>query len=239
MSGQPILVCGFLGAGKSTLVARLTDQGLPSEEVDGLLAPGAIAPGETRRVIAVVDCANAARLIEDPLIGSLLRRQIEAATLVALSRGDLLDPTPIREVVQTIGDCQTFNAPHGVLPEDALQGLEQREMATSLPKDNLKDAFGTWHYGGAASFGFEQAERLIANRPDGVERMEGVIRTDTGGLEVQVAGRMRQTQAVALPRQTELSVRWNLSATPQKRIDLWFAEAVADNGHKRGLFGYR
>ncbi|MEM1299337.1 MAG: hypothetical protein AAGH68_08645 [Pseudomonadota bacterium] len=235
----PILVCGFLGAGKSTMSARLRELGHEAEEVDGLLAPSVMASDQHRRVITVVDCANAKQHLEDPELGSLLRRQIEAAGLIALSRGDLSDPAPVHAMVEAIADCPVIDAPHGALSASDLDGLAASELNALSPADDLTAKFGTLEYRGGAIFRVEQAERLIANRPNGIERMTGILRTESGGMEVQLAGRMRQTQDVTLPAQTELVVRWRRAETAQAQIDLWFAEAVADSGHRRGLFGYR
>lgn len=233
---QRVLVCGLPGVGKTTLVDRLSAEGMDAQELTGLTAPAAEASGETMRVVTVVDCANFARQIEDGVTGQLLRRQIEAAGVIVLSRGDLADPAPVHAWLANAG---AFSV---VEPNDAmwaLQNLAPVVLGPTDPADDFRHAFGTWIYRGPAKLGLARAERLAEERPKGLIRLQGQILTEQGGLEIQVAGRVRQTRTVLAPTETELSAIWPKAVMRLSEVESWFAEAVADSSHAMGMFGYR
>ena len=232
----PLLVCGFLGAGKSAVLSRLGEAGIHATELDGLTAPSSGYAGQQAAVIAVMDCANFAWLIEDGLTGPLIRRQIEAAGLVVLSRADLADPEPVRNWLASEGATPVVE-PSEVA--DAAAEMTTTVMGPSVQDDDLRASFERWSYHGPARLSFARAESLVEQRPKGVLRLAGCIRTDTAGMEVQITGRVRQTLKTTQPEGTELTAIWPKGSTRSSTLDNWFAEAVADSAHRMGMFGYR
>ncbi|MFK7944445.1 MAG: hypothetical protein AB8B85_16230 [Paracoccaceae bacterium] len=232
----PILVCGFLGAGKSDLVTKLTDAGFVASELEGLSAPSVANVPKDTRIIAIVDCANFGRQWDDPLIGPLLRRQIGASGLVALSRADLADPEPVRAILSNTGPGSVVN---NTEVTENLNLLLETTLGTPGPEDNLHNAFESWSYQGPARMRPDRAERLAEDRPKGLVRLVARIATDAAGVEIQIAGRVRQTAPISAREQTEITAIWPVGVVRRSAMDLWFAEAVADSSHGFGMFNYR
>ena len=238
MTAEAVIVTGFLGAGKSCVVRGIQALGHDAREMPGLQAPGATMGGQSARVIAVVDGANAKRHLSDPLIAPLVTRQIASAGLVIVSRGDLAGVSDVVSEVSAMTSAPVVDVVQGAIETTQIDALMPQALADPQPEDDLTEAFETWHYSGPVTLRQDHAELLVAERPDGIERVAGIVRTKNGGVELQVAGRLRQTLDVARPAQTELSVIWPKGTVRRSDMDLWFTEAVVDSGHRRGLFGY-
>lgn len=235
----PVVVCGFLGAGKTTLCAGLKAHGITAQELDGLMAPAALLAGAEARVITVVDCANLASQLEDAGVAPLLNRQIATAGLIVLSRSALASPEDACARLSALTDAPIVDAPPGALDAAALDQLPASLIPAQTPADDLSGAFELWEYLGAARLGHALAERLAEARPKGLTRLSGEIRTDKGGLEIEITGRVRQTRNIALPADTRLTARGPRGVLGRTALDNWFAEAVSDSGHGFGMFGYR
>lgn len=232
---EPVLISGFLGAGKSALAARLDCAGIATAELDGLRA-ATTDTARHARVITVVDCANHARHWDDPLIGPLLRRQVQAAGLIALSRTDLADPAPARAALARVTDRTSVTTAEVT---DAIAGTPPSKLGPATAEDDLTAAFDTWSYRGPVRLAAARAESLAEHRPEGTVRLKGQVRTDKGGLEIEVAGQVRQVRAVPAPAETSLVAFGPRTEFSTQTLDLWFAEAVSDSSHGLGIFSYR
>lgn len=229
-----LLISGFLGSGKTTVGTIFATAGWEVEELDGLRAASASFGGTTAHVVTVVDCANAERQLADPALAPLIRRQIATAGVVVLSRTDIAPADPVRAEVATLTTAPVFETPLGSAPE-----VPSMTVPLPSPEDDLSDAFETWEYRGGARLGQKAAEKLAETRPKGLTRLSARIRTERGGLEIEIAGRVRQTQAIEPPEETALVARGPRTGFSRQTLDRWFAEAVADSSHSFGMFGYR
>lgn len=230
-----ILVTGFLGAGKSRVCAGLRACGIAAIEADGLTTGAAeVARHALRGVVAVADGANLERQIADPVIAPLVRAQLAGADLVAVSRTDAVGDGPM-DLARGLTDAPVVAAPFGQIDAASLP----RQQAGSIASMDLREGWVTWSYRGGATLSVAHAEALLEERPNGVYRIAGVVRTGTGGLEVEVIGRARQTTPAAAPEETVLRALGPSGVFRQAAMDALFSEKVADSMTASGLYSYR
>jgi len=228
----PVLVTGFLGAGKSRAARALA--GLAAiTEWPGLQSP---APGAVP-VLAVADAANWARQMADDLAAPLIRAQIGAAAAVLIARADLVDAAPVRQALARLTDAAVLDGPD-VDPAAVLAALRSGRPE-GAPAVDLTDGFRRWEYRGPARLQADLAEALAADRPAGLYRLTGAIRTDRGGLAVEVTGQVRETRITADPGQTRLVGWGRRDRLGARDLDLWFGRQAAEAAARTGLFGHR
>lgn len=232
---DPILVTGFLGAGKSTLVSHLREiLGVVAEEMDGLSDPATCQPAP---MICAADAVNIARWLDDPLCAPLVRQQITCAGLVVLLRSDLVDPTTAQETLAALTKEPVVTTPFGVVTAHTLSNLVPRPRSEQV--GDLTSDFAEWSYVGSAILQSGLLETVLERRPKGIYRLSGVVRTPEGGLEVDTVGRSRQTKLVERPADTELRARGPKTLFNPTDMDIRFAEAVSDSISQSGAFSYR
>lgn len=233
---EPILVTGFLGAGKSALAARLR-AALPERQIleaDGRAVPDSLGLGS---VVAVADAANLPACLADALVGPLVAAQIRAAGMVLVCRTDLVPAAPALDALAGLTGAPAVETAPGPLPP----GLAERIAALRPRPPNLAVVvdFAEWQYAGPAKLTEKSVERLLANRPEGLYRLSGVVRCGRLGVEVEVAGRLRQTRPVPLPGESSLRAVGPAKRFRPDQMALRFSEAAADRGWLAGLFGHR
>ena len=221
-----IEVTGFLGAGKTRVVAALRDAGIAAQELDGRIAPDGLVPA-----LAVADAVNLAAQLEDPVIGPLVRAQIRAAGQIVISRGDVVQAQPARALVKDL-----TSAPIADAPSTATDGAAVSPVFQAM---DLTDRFAEWSYDGPAQIRAAQLDDLLARRPAGIYRMAGVVLTDKGPVEIQIAGRVRQTIGHAQADETRLRAIGLKSQFNVAEMDLLFGEEVAAASAAAGRFSYR
>lgn len=238
-----IFVTGFLGAGKTTLAQHLRSQpgvaDLRVIEVDGLKTREAIANEfaghPVRAVIAVADTVNFTKMVEDRLAGPLITAQISAADAVVVTRSDATDPQPTLDALSGLTDRPVLVAPHG----DINLADVPTHAGISGPNIDLTAKFEAWNYLGPASLNSEQAEALLERRPKGIYRIWGQVKTDTGGLDLQLIGRARQITKIDSPPETRLHALGPKADFRRFEMDGVFSTYAAASAHLSGLFGHR
>ncbi|MEM6621606.1 MAG: hypothetical protein AAF674_05210 [Pseudomonadota bacterium] len=225
-----VQVTGYLGAGKSTLAAHLSAEGLVTNEVPALMAPAAGTP-----VIAVVDAANLITCLADPLVAPLIRAQVTGAGLVVVSRGDIIDAGPAVSVAKELTTCPVLKAPMGQVEPAHADSLSISTTATPM---DLTDQFARWDYEGPAKLRPEALEQLMAERPAGTYRMWGTALTTKGTVAVEIAGQVRQTASTD-DAETRLSAVGPRNVFRPENMALAFAEAASKSAFMAGMFGHR
>ena len=253
---HPIVVTGEPGAGKTTLVARL------AREIGVSVAlPGGVA--ESRRIdaqryqrlgIAVSEGSGESCIVETCAYGdgwtgyaalvivvvdavapdSVDPQLLTLADLVVLSRGDLVDPTPVYDAIAQHCQVPVREAPHGALEIAGLPAGSTRRV--SLP---ARAAMACWGYAGAARLNAALAERLLTDRPAGVTRIKGIVFGDATGLEVDRTGRARSVTPCAAPEETMLFAAGALDSFQEQDMALHFAEIASAGAARAGWFGFR
>lgn len=231
-----IYLTGFLGAGKTRLRRRLLEDGAPDlTELDGLADPAPFRDQTPQAVVVcVADAVNFDRQTGDAGLSALVHHQIRCSDCVAVSRTDLVDAGPVLDRLGSLTGVP-------VVPADALDWRTLRTAGSTgaMTAQDLTDSFLTWRYQGPAVLSPAQAERLMERRPKGVYRLSGQLRVPGGGLEVELAGRFRQTLPIADPGETVLSARGPKARFSRHEMDVLFAELMADSAFRAGIFNHR
>jgi len=236
-----ILITGYLGAGKTTLAQHL--RALPKGadrqiiEVNGLKTYDAdeFARHPIQAVIAVVDAVNFPKIVKDRTVGPLISTQITAADAIAVTRSDATDPQPTMDILSELTDDPILVAPHGRVDLADLPPHTRK----SGPTIDLTANFETWNYTGPATLNSEQAEMLLEQRPKGIYRIWGQVKTDAGGLDLQLIGRARQITKIDTPFETQLHALGLKADFRRFEMDGVFSTYAAASAHLAGLFGHR
>lgn len=228
-------VTGFLGSGKSSLVAHLRGLGgADAVELDALTDP---APHCDGPLICVADAANLRRWLRDEDLAPLVRQQIRCAGVIVLTRSDLVETADAIAALGDLTQAPVHDAPFGALPLSALEDLAP--CTASEPVGDLGPAFARWTYDGPAVLRPDVLEELLRTRPRGVLRMTGTARTPEGGLEIEIVGRSRQTRPVRPPECTRLQACGLRRDFSTVEMDIRFAEVAAESVARTGIFRYR
>lgn len=179
-------------------------------------------PGLSLSTVATL--ANAAtlpRLIADKYVGSLVRRQLRAADLVALTATDLADPGPVRAIAAAHApDAPVVEAPFGAIAPELLLGPDARPCGRySLEASALPPWFctATWKPGGPVST--DAFHTALDRLPPEIHRLKGFLRDPSGTTWlVQRVGR-RCTLEPASPAAPAESVIVMIAAGPKTTLD--------------------
>ena len=232
MAGD-ILISGFSGAGKSSLIGHLSGKVAGRLiEIDGLNLPE--TSGE-QAMICVVDAVNLSTLLEGRLSGELVAAQIARAGLVVVTRSDAVDASGAVDRVKGLTDAPVLDAPFGKIDPSGLAGLAARAGGAF----DISDGYARWTYQGPAVLGKDQAQALLKSRPPGIYRLSGQVRSSKGGFDLQVVGRSRQITPIDMPAESRLSAIGPADRFVAADMDLCFAQAVAASAHLGGLFSHR
>ncbi len=237
-----IFITGYLGSGKSTLAQHLGTQpdsaDLQIVEIDGLKTHQAglneIAEHPVRAVIAVADAANFPKMVEDRLAGPLISAQIASADTIVVTRPDATDPQPTLDALSKLTQTPVLVAQHGRIDLADVPPHADK----SGPAIDLAPEFEAWDYIGPATLNSEQAEALLERRPKGIYRIWGQIKTDTGGLDLQLIGRARQITKIDRPTETQLHALGPKANFRRLEMDSVFSTYAAASAHLSGLFGH-
>lgn len=232
---KPILITGFLGAGKTRLAKTLTD----GDTWDPIELAGTIDPLESAEyrtdapLICVADAANLRTVLKTPALGPLVEHQLRCADLVLLSRTDIVDDGPALDLVVAITDAPV------VRNADQIVEVSTPARKDFQPMNVASPSFTFWQYRGPLVLQPEQAERLSEARPKACYRLSGIVQTGTGGLEIEIAGRFRQTRPVADPGETLLSGIGLSAQFRQMDMDVLLSELASDAAARRWIFNHR
>lgn len=235
-----ILITGYPGAGKSRLAGRLSEfAGLRAAEAAGLettedaAARLASTCPPIKTVICVADAVNLLATLETDHSGAFAHAQIAAADLVAITRGDVVEVTDVADRVTTITPAPVIDARE--ITVEMLTEITAQAQASHVAPPKATE----WSYNGPAQIRDRDVDRVLEGRPSGLYRLSGELRTDKGGLAVDIVGRARETRRIDDPGETRLSALSPGCIADRRSIELWFMDAVASSTHLMGGFSYR
>ena len=256
-----LVVCGFLGAGKSTLGRAIAGSAAGGDPVDPSFQDrvrGTVTLGDRPHqileaspfrvpargvagqvVVTAIDAVNGAENLGDPDLGDLIADQIRAADLVVLTCGDVADPAAARRAIGRLTGAPLIEA-HAEpdLTGAILAHARPRPGPAYKPRDH-RTAFMVWSYSGSAVLTKDAMTSFVADRPSGAYRICGEVRLGNEGGRVDVFGRARRTAIINPPTFTRLTVAGPASRLSRREIDLAFAEAVAVAAYGRGAIACR
>lgn len=192
------------------------------------LAPLAAPAGHAVLRLGIADAVNLGA--NDPALAGLA-----AADAILIARGDVVDPAPAEALVRGIARGPihaTGSDPAGWLAAGAAAGAPP--AAPPPPA-----AFGTWSYAGAARIRAADVDRMLEQRPAGVYRMNGILRTESGGRKIDVVGRTRQVRECRQPDDTMVVASGPRGSFREGEVALHCTEFWASGAHMLGLFGHR
>lgn len=262
---RPIIcVTGFLGAGKSHAAemlapGRVAAIGAPDDlpaalavsdeagpavlELDGLgtasVLVGHLPPGTVPRVIAVADGVNLCACLRDPTRAPLIEAQLGAADVIVLSRGDIRDVGDAREALASRFEAPVIDIAADGLSVEEVMRASCRDAWRDAPPVDMKGDFRVWSYAGAAILTPEAAEAFLKGRPAGSYRISGQARLPSGGLDLQVYGRGRQTAGCPAPEETRIVAIGQRPDFSKRAMDLAWSEAVMQSSYQTGAIACR
>ncbi len=200
-------VCCSLSGGMAEAIDQLRARDTPPEhvvvELSGVADPDRVRPwGRSAGfrldgVITLVDVDRHHQLIDDATIGPAVRRQIEAADLLALTKTDLVpDVASIHESLTAIAPGLPVVTATALDAVAAIVGLGAgRSVGADDPLPTLFDVHQTVLVPLPEAIGTDELTALLDDLDttvgDGVVRAKGVARTDEGLRLIQIVGARR------------------------------------------------
>jgi G3E family GTPase len=172
----------------------------------------------------VVTLANAATLpglIADKYVGSLVRRQLQAADLVALTGTDLADPGPARAIAAAHAPgAPVIEVPFGAISPELLLGPDARsERRYSSGASALPPLFCATAWKPSRPVSTDAFHIALDSLPPEIHRLKGFLRDPAGRTwVVQRVGR-RCTLEAASPTAPAESVIVMIAAGPEAALD--------------------
>ncbi len=156
-------------------------------------------------IVTLVDAANIATLLADPLIGGQVAEQIESADLLILTKTDIADETAARAAIAEHSASPVVVARHGAVPADLLLGLPG---GGSLPEPahlHHYELYASWSYAGRDRVTLATFRQLLERPPSGLYRLKGrVLLRGGGALEAHLVGRQASITPCPEPEETRL-----------------------------------
>ena len=198
-------VCCSLGADLAAALDRLLEFE-PEHivvEVSGVADPAATAawctvPRFSHGGVIVLAAADTVRnQATDRYVGGDVRRQLQGADLVVLTKVDLVDNRDLAEVAAWVdresGGAPQLTAAHGDVPVDVVLG-QLGATSQPVPPREHEAAYARWAWSSTEPVDAEALAEFVAGLPDEVLRLKGrvLVAGSEGHAEVQVAGRHRE-----------------------------------------------
>ena len=202
--------CGMgddLGAGLSRLAARVAGGGTRdhrgkrrqrslADRPVGLVEPGfSLEP-----IVVVVDAASLLRMLDDRWVADTVRRQIEAAEVVALSKTDLACGVTLSEVEAAIRairpDVRLVDVGHGALSDNMLR-FPNRASAPIPRRHPSLTRIPTWHYVPPRPLGRARLRSVFQSAPRVGATDQGLLLARARGRAAPAAVRRGPVGAVA------------------------------------------
>ena len=166
--------------------------------------------------------------------GPTVSPSLDAADLVVVSKGDLIDDHDVLNRVREQTGALVASVHHGKLPAESLPTVNRRELG--LP-DNVIRQF--WSYSGAADFSEQAADRFIVQRPAGIGRLKGRVMSGKFGLDLDVSGRARSITPCQRPSETILFATGDPSVFREADLAWHLAETASMDVSRRRMFSRR
>lgn len=149
-------------------------------------------------VVTLVDAANIAGLLGDPLIGAQVAAQVAAADLALVTKDDLASFEDAALAIAGLTDAPALPAPHGAAPVDLLLERAEAEAPRGQSGGGSDDhqshgrhdeTYRSWSDEGGAADRARLAA-LLQSPPPGLYRFKGRVALAGGGaVEAHLVGR--------------------------------------------------
>ena len=141
---------------------------------------------EYQGIVTVVDAENIQNLLADQLIGHQVVGQIFCADLLAVSKRTSASSRLEQRLLNISPDALILSADSDEMFDLILSDVRPREIGEA---DSRHPKYVHWNFRGDREFSRENVKALLKNRPKGLYRAKGVLRTGDGtGWEVHIVG---------------------------------------------------
>lgn len=192
-------------------------------EASGIADPAVIANAAIAEpemiyggIVTLVDALNAPDLLNDPDVSEHVAQQIRAADLVLLSKTDDPDPALLQQLAQ-LGARKPQLCDETPLA-DMLFGIAPKPRGRATAPH---PAYTTWQYESDAPVDRRVMGDKLAERPEGLYRLKGFIKTNDGGYRVHVVGRYVEAKRAEVSR-TQLVALGPANRISRDDIDRWW-----------------
>ncbi len=247
-------VCCSLADGFAAALGQLRERSAEFDhvvvEVSGVGNPRSVAqwgrtPGfELDGVLVLADATAIHRQVADAYVGETVVAQLAAADLVVLTKLDLADPAVIDGARSTIGRHTDAPVVPGPIDFGALVALDLMAPVPApapAPRQGRSEAHAEHE---TRTIPVEQPitravlDAFLADRPDGVIRVKGLIRLagDDAPSLVQVVGRRVEVTGGSAGTADRLAdgpavlVAVALPSSPARELDAWVAALARTDG---------
>lgn len=226
-------VCCSIGDDLSRALIQVLDAPRPFDavviEASGVSDPWKIAQFglaepqlALEAVTVLVDADAVLAMARDPRLTDTLERQLRAADLVVLNKTDLVDAERLEQVSDWVrgvaGPTPQFRTEQARLPQALLVGVPAAARPgadTACGEHHAHEAahpehaalFESWTWRNDGVHAVQALRRLLSQRPEGVLRLKGVLRSDEHGhSELQFAGRHGSVRRIDAASERSLAV---------------------------------
>ncbi len=192
-------------------------------EASGIADPAAIANAAIAEpdlsyagIVSLVDAGNIDSLLTDDLIAPQVIQQITAADMVLITKTDAPDSALVERLVSMGARAPTLagDAPLTELLFDIVPLPRGRTIAPH-------PAYASWQHDSDMVLDRAAMGDKLNNRPEGLYRLKGFVRTNDGGYEVHVVGRYVQARRVQTDR-TQLVALGPADRITRQQIEDWW-----------------
>lgn len=194
-------------------------------EASGIADPKAIANTAIAEpdlhyagIVTVVDALNIAELLNDPLVGPQVRRQIEVGDLVLQTKASNRRPKVDAAFARHGLDLPSIAEPDVVgLLTLQVEPLDDEPAATPHP------SYVAWHRKDQDILSLDSLSQAMQTRPKGLFRLKGFVETEGDLYTIQVVGQYVEIKKTT-DKHTAAVVGLGLADTVSRsQIDAWWS----------------
>lgn len=193
-------------------------------EASGIADPAAIAQAAQYQpelsyagIVTLVDAENAPALMADPDVGPQVKQQIAVADLVLVTKSDAL-PDALGAALKDIGARSPVFPGDAPLAELLFDVVPLPHVRQTAPHP----AYTTWIHDSDRVLDRRALGEKLENRPAGLYRLKGFIKTNDGGYQVHAVGRNMDARRHATDRTVLVGLGPSQKIT-RAEIDAWWA----------------
>ncbi len=157
-------------------------------EASGVAEPAGVAayahaPGlRLDGVIVVADAETVQAKANDRFVGDIVQSQLQQADIILLNKADLVDEKSLVATTSWIAmqwpGAVVIPCAHAEIPTTVLLDVTHAERARATSSSPALSVFDTWSAETTRLMTRDQVEGLMADTPDTIVRMKGIIRLD-------------------------------------------------------------
>ena len=167
-------------------------------------------------ILTLVDALNIDALLDDPATAPQVCQQINSADLVLVTKTDKIS-ADLATKLSELG----IQAP-ARLGDDPLADLLLAIMPRPQSASEAKHpAYTRWHHDSETILDRTALGEKLANRPNGLYRLKGVVMTNDGGYEIHAVGQHTEARRTSANRTTLVALGPSELITTEQINNWW------------------